>query len=132
MRLLTIKNRPLSASPVTQAFWVLLLLPLLWLSVAGNVPHDHDLHELCLYSHQASADLSSTSLLQPADLHSLESSPHNCLLCLWANALCWAFVAMAVVIGPPLIRFYFITRIRRPSTNSPFPNSRAPPALLLT
>jgi hypothetical protein len=132
MRLRTIKKRPLSASPLAQVFWALLLLPLLWLSVASNVPHDHDLHEVCLHSHQASVDLLSTSLLQPADLYSLESSPHDCLLCVWANALCWAFVAMAVIIGPALIRFYFIARMRRPSTNSSFSNSRAPPALLLT
>lgn len=107
--------------------WLMLwVLPLVWMSIAANAPHAHDLKEL---APRAAQNALSAGVSQVAPLALDE---HECLLCAWASvATAWLQIAAApgLSLAALALCLFAFHRVLFPTTH--LCNSRAPPVCLL-
>lgn len=104
------------------ALW---LLPLVWMSIAANVPHDHDLHDLAASKSPAST----WGVLHPSTWDGAAHAEHECPLCEWASvATAWLQIVLALSLSSAFIALFFFPLHRALSSAARLSNSRAPPA----
>lgn len=108
-------------------WFALCLLPLLWMSIVANAPHDHDLEELAVPHAARSTPLVSEAQLAPV---AHDDHEHGCLLCAWASvATAWLQIALALSVPAALIALFSLPLFPVLSPTTRFSNSRAPPQL---
>ena len=106
------------------ALW---LLPLVWMSVAAGVPHDHHLRDLSArIGITSTCSASNASISAPAPLALLD----NCLLCDWASvATAWLLIALIVCAAACAPAIFASALWRAIASGERLPNCRAPPRI---